>query len=67
MAGNTLYRVPQHSSEEINQHIEAEMRKRLRHYAMYPAEIDQRLQELDAEWDIERTLETNAASFALGG
>ena len=32
-----------------------------------PAAIDARIGELDREWDIERTLEANAAAFALTG
>lgn len=32
-----------------------------------PAAIDARIEELDREWDIERTLEMNAAAFALTG
>ena len=31
------------------------------------AAIDARIEELDREWDIERTLEMNAAAFALTG
>ena len=31
------------------------------------AAIDQRISELDREWDIERTLEMNAAAFAFTG
>ncbi|MEX2232276.1 MAG: hypothetical protein WD824_08955 [Cyclobacteriaceae bacterium] len=31
------------------------------------AAIDARIEELDREWDIERTLEINAAAFALTG
>jgi hypothetical protein len=30
-------------------------------------EIDQRLAELDREWDIERTIEANASTIALAG
>lgn len=63
----TPYRVAEHTAEEVNWRIEEEMRERLRHYALYPEGIDQRLQELDEEWDIERTLEANAASFSLAG
>ena len=33
----------------------------------HPERIDRRLRELDAEWDIERTLELNAATLALAG
>ena len=32
-----------------------------------PEAIDARIRELDREWDIERTLELNAAAFALTG
>lgn len=61
------YRVAEHTVDEVNWRIEEEMRERLRHYALYPEKIDQRLQELDEEWDIERTLEANAASLSLVG
>ncbi len=43
------------------------MLMRLRYYTEHPEEIDQRIDELDREWDIERTLETNASSLALIG
>lgn len=32
-----------------------------------PAAINRRIRELDLEWDIERTLEMNAAAFAITG
>lgn len=41
------------------------MEKRLVYYASHKDEIDKRLKELDREWDIERTLEANAASASL--
>lgn len=38
------------------------------HYsALGPEAIEKRLGELDAEWDIERILETNASALVLGG
>jgi hypothetical protein len=43
------------------------MEQRLWYYLDHPAAIGQRLQELDAEWDIERVLETNASTLALIG
>jgi hypothetical protein len=39
------------------------MLQRLYYYRQHPDEIDQRLRELDEEWDIERTLETNASAL----
>src|SRR5690606_6724036 len=41
--------------------------KSIIHHAYYPAEINSRLEALDREWDIERTLEANAATLALTG
>jgi len=39
----------------------------IRHFAANPAQIRQRLRELDEEWDIERAIEANASSLALAG
>ena len=64
----TAERVPQNTAEEINQRIQRETAE---HIAAIVARgrtaIDERLRELDREWDMERTLETNAASLALFG
>ncbi len=63
----TAKRVEQHSPESANDRIRSEMNERLVHYAAHPEDIDARLTELDGEWDIERTLEANAATLALVG
>jgi hypothetical protein len=47
----------------IRRHIE----QNIHYYSMHPEEIDVRLAELDREWDLERVLEANAGSIALGG
>ena len=39
----------------------------MRYHATHPERIGERLRELDAEWDIERTLAANAATLALTG
>jgi hypothetical protein len=39
----------------------------VRYFAEHPDEIEDRLYELDHEWDIERTLEANAATLTLFG
>ena len=59
--------VPQHTSAQINQQIRQQTEDRLRYFSQRPHEIDNRLRELDREWDIERALETNAATLALVG
>lgn len=64
---STTERVPAHTAESVNTRIEEEMLIRLEHYQAHPEKIDSRLRELDREWDIERALEANASTLALGG
>ncbi|TLG77961.1 DUF2892 domain-containing protein [Methylocystis sp. B8] len=63
----TAARVPQNRDEDINRAIRKEAQARLAHFAKHPEKIDDRLDELDREWDIERALEANASSVALVG
>ena len=67
MLSQTTTRVQRTTAEAINQRIAQETEERIRHYAAHPQQIDRRLRELDAEWDMERTLETNAAGIAFLG
>ena len=55
------------SSSEVNTQIDEEMEASVRRCAESTSSIDQRLQELEQEWDIERTLEANASTLALSG
>ena len=61
----TANRVAIHTADKINRGIERDTECRLRYYAENPDEIDGRLAELDREWDIERTLEANAAGISV--
>ena len=63
----TTERVTAHTAEAVNQRIRRETRERIAYFAEHPHEIPDRLRELDREWDIERTLEANAATLALTG
>jgi Protein of unknown function (DUF2892) len=63
----TTLRVDQNTEAVINHGIRRRIEQNIHYYAMHPEEIDVRLEELDREWDIERVLEANAASIALGG
>jgi hypothetical protein len=63
----TSERVERNTAESINRRIARDAEERVRYYADHRTEIGRRLAELDAEWDIERTLETNAAALALTG
>ncbi len=65
---STAERVTLHTTDEVNLKIRnaAELRVVWAAQGGRPA-IDRRLQELDQEWDIERYLETGAASISLLG
>jgi hypothetical protein len=67
MVAPSATRVPQHTSEESNQKIREQTEKNIAYYMMHPHLIDDRLRELDEEWDVERSLETCSASFSLIG
>ena len=67
MIPNTADRVEQNSPDEANRKIQSEIQNSVRWHADNPSRIPARLRELDKEWDIERTLEANAATFSLAG
>ena len=61
-------RVRRSSSPEQNQKIDQEIKENLKSYTGSDYEvIDERISELDKEWDIERTLQLNAATLAITG
>lgn len=64
----TRSRVEQNTAREVNQQIELSTDKAVMGYANATnEEIAGRLEQLDREWDIERTLEANAATITLIG
>ncbi len=68
MLPSTAERVPQHTAERVNQQIRRRTEENVARCAEAgPEAIARRLQELDREWDVERTLEANAASAVLVG
>ncbi|MBL8792971.1 MAG: hypothetical protein JNM56_03635 [Planctomycetia bacterium] len=68
MIPSTTERVPQQTAESINERIRRCTERRIARCAEGgPAAIEHRLRELDREWDIERTLEANAATAVLTG
>lgn len=64
---DTADRVPQNSPADANRRIAENIDASIRFHARRPERIDARLRELDAEWDMERTLEANAAAIGLAG
>jgi hypothetical protein len=67
MLPSTASRVENATSEAINRRFAQQIERSIRYHAEHPEEIDLRLDELDHEWDVERTLEANAATLALTG
>lgn len=68
MFPSTVDRVPQNTSEPVNQWIHRMTEQNVAQHASAGRDaISQRLSELDNEWDIERLLEANAASVCLIG
>ncbi len=67
MLPSTTARVPLHTPPRYNEAIRRQTEENVARYANEPTAIERRLAELDREWDIERTLEANAATVALIG
>lgn len=66
MIPSTVERVPEHTADSMNDQIRRQTEKNIECFAQGgPEAIRRRLEELDQEWDIERTLEANAASVSL--
>ena len=62
---NTNERVAINTSERVNNDIHMYTQNSIYFYRRNPQLIEQRLEELDKEWDIERVLETNASSLIV--
>ncbi|MFA5039231.1 MAG: DUF2892 domain-containing protein [Candidatus Omnitrophota bacterium] len=60
-------RIQQTTPESYTDEIRKKTEQSIEYYAHHPELIECRLKELGQEWDIERVLETNAASIVLAG
>lgn len=66
MVPSTAGRVASSTTETVNEQIRRRTEENIARYAHAdPEAIERRLQELDREWDVERTLEANAATAVL--
>lgn len=63
----TTDRVPDQTEPKVNEQLRKAYEARIAEYAAHPDRIDERLTELDREWDIERAIEANAATLAFAG
>jgi hypothetical protein len=60
-------KVIRNTAPRVNARIADETEAQVTRAARQPSRIDARLAALDREWDVERTLETNAALIGLAG
>ncbi|HEY0983063.1 MULTISPECIES: hypothetical protein [unclassified Schlesneria] len=68
MIASTVARVPVNTADDVNERIRLMTEQSVASCAARgPAAIEQRLAELDEEWDVERTLEANASIVSLVG
>ncbi|MFD2436832.1 hypothetical protein [Modicisalibacter luteus] len=67
MLPSTTSRVERNTADSVNRHIRQQTEENVAYFAENPHEIERRLHELDHDWDIERTLEANAAALSLAG
>lgn len=63
----TTTRVRDATAEPVNRRIGRRIEDNVATFARSPELIDKRLDALDREWDVERTLMANAATLALTG
>ena len=64
MIPTSTERVSIHTDPAVERRIRREIERSVHYHAEDPEGIALRLQELDAEWDIERALEANAGALA---
>lgn len=60
-------RVESQTDRSVNAAIERQIAVNLTHFAEHPEQIDQRLAELDREWDTERWLQLNSGILSAAG
>jgi hypothetical protein len=60
-------RVSDHSDPCVNARIRNKTERSVAYHQSHPEEINQRLHELDKEWDVERMLETGSSTLTLSG
>ncbi len=68
VTASSLERVPTHTARWINEKIAEETQRSIQKYRQArPEDREQRLSDLEQEWDVERAIEANAAIFSLTG
>lgn len=67
IAPSTAGRVARHTPDHVNEAIARQTEANLAFYRRHPRLIPRRLRELEAEWDIERTLESWSSGLTIAG
>lgn len=67
MVATAATRVKNQTTDELNERVRRQTQVNVAYYAAHPEQIDRRLRELDAEWDVERWLELNSSALSLVG
>lgn len=67
MLNATTERVRLNTEDAVNARIHSMTKRRIAFYVEHPELIEQRLAELDEEWDIERLIETEAPTMTTMG
>ena len=67
MINATSQRVRLNTADHVNEELSREAERRVTYYASHRDQIDQRLKELDQEWDIERAIEVEGPVTTLSG
>lgn len=65
LLNETAYRVAKSSPQQYNYEIEKDTIARLEKIGHDRKKIEERLKELDSEWDVERAIEANASTLLL--
>ncbi|MEW5895812.1 MAG: hypothetical protein AB1650_08700 [Candidatus Omnitrophota bacterium] len=60
-------RVSEHTNPVFNEKIRKLTDQSIEYHSMHPELIEQRLRELEEEWDIERAIEANASTLMIIG
>jgi hypothetical protein len=65
---NNFDRVRNSTNPEVNQCIDDKINQKIDFYTTQPrSQVENRITELEKEWDVERVLEVNASTLALTG
>ena len=67
MIPTSAERVAQHTTDQSEKAIRRQAEVSIAYYMEHPEQIERRLEELDEEWDVERTLQLNSSALSLLG